>query len=121
MKARNWVVGAIVFFAAIGIVARLLTNPMGLLTQILFVLLFIAGVFFLFRFFTRKSSYQSNQNNAFAKAARQSKKRIKKKKNASTTAVSARKKTFRKKSNAHLTVIEGKKGKKDKKKNRAIF
>lgn len=117
LHIRNSLIGIIFLLAVIGFGTLLFTNPASLFKQIMFAVLVIAAVFFIYRIWSGKKSNAKEQRN-FIKAARKSKRRLKKRQASGKPTVQARKKSIRKKSDVQLTVIEGKKGKK---KNRAIF
>jgi mannitol-specific phosphotransferase system IIBC component len=123
-RASYYFVFGLISLAAIGVVGRLIANPSGFLTRIAIVAIISAAIYFVVkRFYLTKP--EKRENRAFAKAAKQSKKRLQQKeptqtsRRSSGTVTSLKKNTKAKKSpSAHLTVIEGKKGKK---KNRASF
>ncbi|MBB2482150.1 MULTISPECIES: SA1362 family protein [Heyndrickxia] len=117
MHIRNSLIGVIFLLAVIGFGTKLFINPASLFRQILFSVLVIAAIFFIYRIWIGKKSNAKEQRN-FIKAARKSKRRLKKRQSSGKQTLQARKKPIRKKSDVQLTVIEGKKGKK---KNRAIF
>ncbi|MGV3466242.1 MAG: SA1362 family protein [Heyndrickxia sp.] len=117
MHVKNILIGVIFLLAVIGFGALIFTNPASLFKQVILTVLVIAAVFFIYRFwFSNKSNAKEQRN--FIKAARKSKRRLKKRHAIGKSPVQSRKKPIRKKSDVQLTVIEGKKGKK---KNRAIF
>jgi len=117
LHIRNSLIGVIFLLAVIGFGTLLFTNPASLFKQVMITVLVIAAVFFIYRlWFSNKSNAKEKRN--FIKAARKSKRRLKKRQATGKSPVQARKKPIRKKSDVQLTVIEGKKGKK---KNRAIF
>ncbi|PKR86045.1 SA1362 family protein [Heyndrickxia camelliae] len=117
MHIRNSLIGVIFLLAIIGFGTLLLTNPASLIKQVILTVLVLAAIFFIYRLWSSKKSNAKEQR-SFIKAARKSKKRLKKRQASGKSPVQARKKPIRKKSDVQLTVIEGKKGKK---KNRAIF
>lgn len=117
LKVRNWIISGIFIFAVIGLGSYLINNPVGLFKQLLFMGAAVAAVFIIYRIWTNRSQ-GGKEKNAFAKAAKQSKLRAKKRKSASQSTNHFRNRPLRKRSTAHLTVIEGKKSKK---KDRAIF
>ncbi|MBS4173436.1 SA1362 family protein [Bacillus sp. FJAT-49736] len=117
MHVRNSIVGVIFLLAVIGFGALIFTNPASLMKQIIFAGLLILAVSFIYRMWSGKKSNVKEQRN-FIKAARRSKRRLKKRQTLGKSTVQVRNKPIRKKSDVQLTVIEGKKGKK---KNRAIF
>jgi hypothetical protein len=123
LNARNIMVFTLIILAIVGLGSWLVGNPLGLLRKILVTAAVIGIIYFIYRrWFSHRRGAGSNEQRAFLKAAKQSKKRLKKKSTAKTpkTTVSplSKKRTTRKKSNANLTVIEGKKNKKN---NRASF
>ncbi|BCB04703.1 SA1362 family protein [Bacillus sp. KH172YL63] len=120
MNARNIVVFTLILLAIIGLGHSLFGNPLGLAKQLLFTAALIGIIYFAYRrWFSGRRAGNSNEQRAFLKAAKQSKKRHKKQssKRPQVSNVSKKRGT-RKKSNAKLTVIEGKKNKKN---NRASF
>jgi mannitol-specific phosphotransferase system IIBC component len=126
-RTVNFVIAGLMILAGIGIVSSLLANPAGFLQRIAVIILIGAIVYFLVQRFYQ-STPEKQEQRAFMKAARRSKKRFKHKdvlqtnrrSNANGGSLTSLKKQNRskKKSTVHLTVIEGKKGKK---KNRASF
>jgi hypothetical protein len=113
----------LIVLAFVGLGSWLIDNPLGLLRNILVIAAVIGIIFFIYRrWFSHRSGAGSNEQRAFLKAAKQSKKRLKKKSpvkaQKSTVSPLSKKRSTRKKSNANLTVIEGKKNKKN---NRASF
>ncbi|WP_235851944.1 SA1362 family protein [Niallia nealsonii] len=116
------VISFVILFASIGLVSRLITDPIGFVKNI--AVLLVVGVLIWFiaqRLY--KSSPQKKEQKAFIKAAKKSKKRLNFKEKSSNKPASLKsnsslkaKKFKRSTTSAHLTVIEGKKGKK---KNRA--
>ncbi|WP_237712841.1 SA1362 family protein [Bacillus methanolicus] len=124
-RTANLVVTGLIIFAGIGIFGSLLANPAGFLQRIAVIILIGGIVYFFFRHFYL-STPEKQEQRAFIKAAKRSKKRFKHKDGKQTNrrsnvgSLSSLKKQNRrkKKSPVHLTVIEGKKGKK---KNRASF
>ncbi|MBS4209626.1 SA1362 family protein [Bacillus sp. FJAT-50079] len=117
MNVRNWFFIGILVFAAIGLGSSLFTNPLGLMKQVIFIIVVAAAIFGVYRFLSGRRP-GAGEYRSFAKAAKQSKKRMKHRQTPSKQSSSAKVKPLRKRSAAHLTVIEGKKGKK---KDRAIF
>jgi amino acid permease len=110
---------SIVILALIGIVGNLVQDPVAFVQRI--AMLVIVGIIIYLvvkRYY--KQSPQKKEQKAFLRAAKQTKKKIQKKKtdegNKSPNLTKLT--SIRKKSSAHLTVIEGKK---TKKKNRASF
>ncbi|PLR99909.1 hypothetical protein CVD19_02325 [Bacillus sp. T33-2] len=123
MKNRSsiYFFAGIVILSAIGIVSRLINNPVGFLQTIAGMVLIVGVIFLLVRRFSSAHPGKQEQR-AFLKAAKKSKKRFHHKepsvpprRSTIGSLATARKK---KKDASHLTVIEGKKGKK---KNRASF
>lgn len=113
--------GAIFVLALIGISGNLISNPSGFLQGSAVIVVIGIAIYVILRLMG-KTSPQKTEQRAFIKAAKQSKRRIKKKETKSTVpgTLATLKKVARKKTKktAHLTVIDGKKGKK---KNRASF
>ncbi|WP_312857746.1 SA1362 family protein [Bacillus haikouensis] len=123
LNARNIMVLTLTVLAFVGLGSWLIGNPLGLLRNILITAAVIGIIFFIYRrWFSNRSGAGSNEQRAFLKAAKQSKKRLKRKSTVktqkSTVSPLSKKRSTRKKSNANLTVIEGKKNKKS---NRASF
>lgn len=117
MNVRNWIIGGIFLFAVVGLGSYLFTNPTGLLKQLFLIGITVAAILLIFRLWSNRS-HSGRERNAFAKAARQSKIRAKRRKSHVKAKSHLRNRPLRKRSTAHLTVIEGKKSKK---KDRAIF
>jgi hypothetical protein len=117
LNVRNWIIGGIFLLAVVGLGSYLFTNPAGLFKQLLFMAFLVAAILLIFRIWSNRS-LGGRERNAFAKAARQSKLRAKRRKAQTRAKSQLRKRPLRKRSTAHLTVIEGKKSKK---KDRAIF
>ncbi len=120
LNARNIFVFTLILLATIGLGTSLFGNPLGLARKLLVTAAVIGIIYFIYRrWFSGRGAGNSNEQRAFVKAAKQSKKRHKRK-TASKPQVSnvSKKRPIRKKSNAKLTVIEGKKNKKN---NRASF
>lgn len=113
----------IIALGVFGLIGRMFNDPIGLLRNIL-IIAAVAGIIYMIYTGLTKSKPVKKEQQAFRKAALQSKKRLKsrssKKDNiASFSAAKTSKKVkARKKTDSHLTVIEGKK---NKKKNRASF
>jgi hypothetical protein len=110
-------IGVIFLLAIIGFGTSLFTHPASLLKQLLIGVIVVAAFFFIYRMWIGNKSTGKEQKH-FLKAARRSKRRLKKRHAAGKAKAQIRKKPTRKKSEVQLTVIDGKKGKK---KNRAIF
>lgn len=120
-RISMYVVTGIIILSIIGIVSGFLNNPVGVLKTIALFAISGAVIYFLVKRFSGTGPGKQQQR-AFQKAAKRSKKRFQSKEaNASSkrstirSLASARSK---KKDTSHLTVIDGKKGKK---KNRASF
>ncbi|WP_413063297.1 SA1362 family protein [Siminovitchia sp. 179-K 8D1 HS] len=117
LNVRNWIVGGIFLFAVVGLGSYLFTNPAGLLKQLFIIGITVVAILVIFRFWSNRSQ-SGRERHAFAKAAKQSKLRAKRRKGQIKAKSHLRNRPLRKRSTAHLTVIEGKKSKK---KDRAIF
>ncbi|OMP67695.1 SA1362 family protein [Domibacillus epiphyticus] len=116
MNIRTVVTSVIVAFAAIGLLSMLITSPGQLMRQLIFTVVSVAIVIFLFRLFMRKRTGSINEDRAYSKAVKQSKKRHSPKTKyapfrASSLSPKQKKKPVRRKKPSHLTVIEGNKGK----------
>jgi len=116
------VISFVILFASIGLISRLVTDPIGFVKNIAFLVVLGAIIWFIAQRLY-KGSPQKREQKAFIKAAKKSKKRLHYKEKSSNKPISLKsssslkaKKYKRSTSAAHLTVIEGKKGKK---KNRA--
>lgn len=114
----------IVLLAAFGIVAKFFANPGGFLRGVFIFAIFCAILYVLVRNFYQPSPSRREQQ-AFKKAAKQSKKKYTQKTQKTSPQTKSRGNIYslnktRNRSNrgTHLRVIEGKKGKK---KNRASF
>lgn len=120
LNARNIFVFTLILLAIVGLFTSLFGNPLGLVKQLLVTAAVIGIIYFIYRrWFSGRRAGNSNEQRAFLKAAKQSKKRHKRKSSSRPQVSNAQKKrSIRKKSNANLTVIEGKKNKKN---NRASF
>nr|WP_066293647.1 SA1362 family protein [Bacillus sp. FJAT-29937] len=112
-----FVISGLVLLAVLGITSSMISNPAGFLRRIAVILLVGAIVFYIFKRFNRSSPKKQEQR-AFVRAAKKSKKRFNQpdagkgsSRKASSGSLTSIKRT-RKKSSTHLTVIEGKKGKK---------
>lgn len=116
----------IIGLASFGLLYRLITDPMGLIGQLLYIAVFGVIIFAIFKFIMQKRMGGSI-NSAFQRAAKQSKRRY----NVTNTKPKATSKpnfskfkskrtlsTNKRNKDHNFTVIEGKKGKK---KNRALF
>jgi uncharacterized membrane protein YcjF (UPF0283 family) len=128
MKNRfiTYAVAGLIIFAVIGAFSNLVTDPIAVLKGLGFMIVTVAVILLLVKFFYKPSQGRREQR-AFIKAAKRSKKgkdnrsAMKSKSTQKQSSVTSFKKMrLRKKSNSNpnLPVIEGKKGKK---KNRASF
>jgi len=108
-KLFTSIVFAVLILASLEFVNRLVFHPF-LIFRDLFITAVIVGVIFLAYHFLSTMSKNKEQR-AFLKAARQSRKRLKKQGKTAKTVYRAQK-AIRSRSTAHLTVIEGRKGKK---------
>jgi len=117
LKVRNWLISGVLLFAVIGLGSYLIHNPGALFKQLLFIGGMVAAIFVIYRIWSNRTQ-GGREKNAFARAAKQSKLRAKKRKSSVQPSTNFRNRPLRKRSTAHLTVIEGKKSKK---KDRAIF
>lgn len=120
-RTSMYIVTGLIVLSIFGIVSRLISDPVGVIKTLAVVALVGAVIYFLVSRFSGTSSGKQQQR-AFLKAAKRSKKRFQAKETSSSSKrskirslASARNK---KKDASHLTVIDGKKGKK---KNRASF
>ena len=119
----SFLIYGIIALGVLGLVSRMFNDPIGFLRNILIIAI-VAGIIYMIYTAVTKSKPVKKEQQAFRKAARQSKKRHKtkttKKDNVASfsAAESSRRIKPRRKSDTHLTVIEGKK---NKKKNRASF
>lgn len=121
LNMRNWFVGGIILLAIVGVVSRLVINPVGLLKQIMFMGIMVAAIYVIYRIWVGRKA-GTGEKRSYAMAVKQSKKRTKKQQTVSKLSSPPRQRPLRKRSTAHLTVIEGKKNKpRNKKKDRAIF
>jgi hypothetical protein len=121
LKTRQWIIAGIFLLALVGLGSSLFHEPVVFLKRVLIAFIFAAVLLAGMRFLLKRSTNVSNQEQkAFLKAARKSRKRMKKRNMKVHTVHTAKfsKRPLRKKSNVQLTVIEGKKGKK---KNRAVY
>jgi hypothetical protein len=121
LKTRQWIIAGIFLLALVGLGSSLFHEPVVFLKRVLIAFIFAAVLLAGMRFLLKRSTNVSNQEQkAFLKAARKSRKRMKKRnmKVHTVHTVKFSKRPLRKKSNVQLTVIEGKKGKK---KNRAVY
>ncbi|MEW8971098.1 MAG: SA1362 family protein [Mesobacillus sp.] len=120
-RASKYIVSGLIVLAIFGFAITLFTDPLSILTMIATIALVGALIYFLVTRLTSSSSGRQQQR-AFQKAAKRSKKRfptkdtnVSSKRSKIRSLASARNK---KKDASHLTVIDGKKGRK---KNRASF
>ncbi|OLN23337.1 hypothetical protein BTO30_05055 [Domibacillus antri] len=116
MNARTVLTSVIVALAAIGLVSMMITSPGQLMRQLIFAVVSVAIVILLFRLIMRKRMGSSNEDRAYSKAVKQSKKRHRSKTKyspvrASSFSTKSKKKQARRKKASHLTVIQGNKGK----------
>jgi hypothetical protein len=116
MNIRTVVAPVIIALAAIGLVSMMITSPGQLMRQLIFAVVSVAIVIFLFRLFMKKRAGGNNENRAYSKAVKQSKKKHQPKTKyaptrASSLSAKPKKKPVRRKKSSHLTVIEGNKGK----------
>ena len=120
-RASKYIVSGLIVLAIFGFAFQLFTDPLSILTMLATIALVGALIYFLVTRLTSSSSGLQQQR-AFQKAAKRSKKRFQTK----DTNVSSKRSKIRslasarnkKKDASHLTVIDGKKGRK---KNRASF
>lgn len=116
-------VGGIIILGLIGLIGSFAKDPIGFLRSIAIFALIGVAIYFIFRLISRANP-QKKEQQAFIRAAKQSKKRLQNKngdhqaKTSSLGSLTSLKKNkkIKKKSTVHLTVIDGKKSKK---KNRA--
>lgn len=106
-----YIVGGLIILGVIGVIGKLMTNPIQFLQGLLVTFIVIGIIYFLVRKFLLNKPGNKEQQ-AFIKAARRSKKRLSQK----GIEVSPRKDNQqilrKRRSSNHLTVIEGNKGKK---------
>ncbi|QPC46839.1 SA1362 family protein [Mangrovibacillus cuniculi] len=103
----------LVGFAIVGLVYALIENPTGLMMNLLTTAVIIAVIGYLFLRFSGSGGNRSKDQRLFVKAAKQSRKRLKKRTSQPASLSKSKKQIPRKKSSAQLTVIEGKKQKKN--------
>ncbi|MDZ5712141.1 SA1362 family protein [Jeotgalibacillus haloalkalitolerans] len=122
MNVKNIVFYAVIGLGALGLISMILFEPGSLLRTILTYALLAAAIYGIYRFVISRRG-NSQENNAYKKAVRQSKKKYQPAKQAKSSKVRkiqpAQRKPAKKASAARLngpklTVIEGKKGKKKK-------
>lgn len=120
-RTSKYLVTGLIVLSIIGIVSKLISDPVGVIKTLAVVALVGAVIYYLVRRFSGTSPGKQQQR-AFLKAAKRSKKRFQAKETSSSSKrskirslASAR---YKKKDASHLTVIDGKKSKK---KNRASF
>lgn len=110
MKIRIFISFLLMSLAAIGFLSLLVNDPGVLLKQVLFLFVIASLLYIVYRMGVSRPD--RSEQKAFLRAAKKSKKRIKKRQ---PSRLSTRKrKPLRKRTDVHLTVIEGKKGKKKK-------
>lgn len=120
-RSMNIFIIVVLALGAIGLLTTLVKNPMWLLQQIAFYTVIAGAIFLLYRYTMQRRIGQNHS--AYAKAAKQSKRRLDDRDSKVKSISQARKNqkkasALKKTRQTHLTVIEGKKGKK---KNRAFF
>ncbi|TFD97539.1 SA1362 family protein [Jeotgalibacillus salarius] len=123
MNVKSIIFFAVVILGAFGLISMVVTEPGALLRMILIYVLLAAAIYGIYRFIMSRRGNAQEQS-AYKKAVRQSKKKYQPAKPSKATKVrkiqpSAQKKPAKKASAARLngpklTVIEGKKGKKKK-------
>ncbi|WP_338750043.1 SA1362 family protein [Bacillus sp. FJAT-52991] len=114
MATRTVITFSLIALAAIGLVSMLFNAPGALARQLVIAAVTVAVIVLIYRLVMRKRLGGNGEDRAFAKAARQSKKRLKsRKKTTHPSTPATKKKPLRRKSSANLRVIEGKKGKKN--------
>ncbi|GAA0345968.1 hypothetical protein GCM10008967_40490 [Bacillus carboniphilus] len=117
---KKWLFYSLIALAILGVMSFLLTDPSQLFRSLLITVLMAALFIFIVTRFRGTGTRNRKEHQAFMKAAKQSKKRMKMReeqsnqKNRSLSKSSFKKAIHTKKKSAasHLTVIEGKKGKK---------
>jgi hypothetical protein len=110
LKIRTFVFFLLISLAAVGLLSLLFNSPNALGKQALFLIVVASLVYVVYRMGFRKPVQKDQQ--AFLKAAKKSKKRIRKRQ--SPRLSTHKRKPIRRRNDVHLTVIEGKKGKKKK-------
>ncbi|MBS2969605.1 hypothetical protein J9317_12600 [Metabacillus sp. KIGAM252] len=122
-RGSNWFFLAIAGLAGFYLITTMITNPAALLRQAAILVITIAIIYFVFRYFMKKR--MGSDYSSYSKAVKQSKRTANETTHSGSPSKTvtpikkyAKRKPFKKKSSSHLTVIEGKKGKK---KNRALF
>ena len=112
------VISGLILLAVLGVSSSMISNPAGFLRRIAVILLVGAVVYFIFQRFYRASPKKQEQR-AFNRAARKSKRRFShsdsakgSSRKAASGSLTSIKRPRKKSSSTHLTVIEGKKGKK---------
>lgn len=111
MNLRTVIAYTLIGLAGIGLVSLLLNNPGELVRQIGLIALSAIVIFFIFRLVMKRRIGGNKEDRAFAKAAKQSKKRFNSPQATASSPVSYKKKPAAKKKSKHLKVIDGKKGK----------
>jgi len=112
MRGRSmyFILSSVILLSVVGFLTLLFNNPGSLLRSIFISAVIIGVIYFIARNVITTSASNRGEHRAFLKAAKTSKKRIKRKE-VSMKSSTSRGRKFRKEA-VHLTVIEGKKGKK---------
>jgi|HigsolmetaAR203D_1030402.scaffolds.fasta_scaffold01744_3 hypothetical protein len=110
LKIRTFVFFLITGLAAIGLLSFFAGSPNALGKRILFLIFVASLLYIVYRMGIKKPVRKDQQ--AFLRAAKKSKKRIRKRQ--SSRLSTQKRKPIRRRNDVHLTVIEGKKGKKKK-------
>jgi len=105
-KWLPYIVAGVILLSAIGIIS----DPANLIRQLFIAIIIISLIYVIFHFIAVPGNSVKKEQRAFLKAAKQSKRRVKKQPDSKNSY--KQKQALRKKSAVHLTVIEGKKGKK---------
>ncbi|KKB37261.1 SA1362 family protein [Bacillus thermotolerans] len=120
MTIRTVITYTLIGLAAIGLFSMLFYSPGALLRQILIFAITAVVIYGIYRLIVRNRNGGGRaEDKAFARAAKESKRRMKMKQPSSPSSASPKKQAsskrrpFRKKSANHLKVIEGKKGKRN--------
>ncbi|WAA11433.1 SA1362 family protein [Fervidibacillus halotolerans] len=112
MRAKTPIfVYILLLLALLGFIALLQTNPHALVRYLLGTVIVIFILLLLFKYISPTNMTRREEDRAFAKAAKYSKKRMKKLSTNNKKKAHRSKHALRRNRN-HLTVIEGKKGKK---------
>lgn len=124
-KGVTLFVYALIFLALFGIGYKLSSDPAGLMTNLLYILVFgaIISAAFYFMFYKKRQTAPSSDTKKYKQAVKQSQQKYKKQVPSVSNAAKAKKlsqikKKSHKKRPSHLRVIEGQKSEK---KNRALF